>query len=139
MESPDSTTWVYKNESHLALSSSAGETADQDVVRTMVQDAVQEIVRWQPDTTQEEEEHESHEDFDSEGQLILDFEDDAEYSEPETLQILAYRTGRAQVRRDLVKDKTKRGFRPPPAARGRDTNNDRRQTSQVARKDKQTG
>ena len=100
----------------------------------MVQEAVQEIVPWQPEQTQaeDEEEYESNDDYDSEGQFILDFEDDAEYSESETLQILAYHTGRAQVRREIYKDKTNRGFRPPPATRGRD----RRQTRPPFRKDK---
>jgi len=59
----------------------------------------------------------------------LGFEDDAEYSESETLQILAYHTGRAQVRRDLLKDRTNRGFWPPPANRGRNPNRDRKATS----------
>ena len=59
----------------------------------------------------------SNSDFDAEGQLKLDFESEKEYSEGETLQILAYHTGRAQVRRDLFQDKTNRGYRPPPEVR----------------------
>ena len=55
----------------------------------MVQEVVQEIVPWQADTEQDEEEYDRNVDFDSEGQLILDFEDDAEYSESEALQFLA--------------------------------------------------
>ena len=46
---------------------------------------VQEIVPQQEDNEQDEEEYESNEDFDAEGQLILDFEEDAEYSESEAL------------------------------------------------------
>ena len=83
-----------------ATSSSAGESANPDVVRTMVQEMVQEIVPWQENQDQDEEEYESNEDSVSEGQLIVDFEDDAEYSESEALKILADHAGRAQVRRD---------------------------------------
>ena len=104
----------------------------------MAQVVVQDIVPWQDrEQQEEEEEYESNEDFDSEGQLILDFEDDAEYSESEALQILAYHTGRAQVRRDLLKDKTNRGFRPPPSTRGRDQARGRDQRSQ--KKDRNPG
>ena len=65
-------------------------------------------------TSEEAEELGSNDDYDSEGQLKVDFESQAEYPEVETLQILAYHTGTAQVRRDLLKDKSNRGFRPPP-------------------------
>ena len=80
----------------------------------MVQEVAQEIVTWQEENEQDEEEYESNEDVDSEGHLILDFDDDSEYSESEALQILAYHTGQAQVRRDLLQDKTNLGFRPRP-------------------------
>ena len=59
----------------------------------------------------------SNSDYDAEGQLKLGFESDKEYSEGEALQILAYHTGRVQVRRDLLQDKTNRGYRPPPEVR----------------------
>ena len=61
----------------------------------------------------------SNSDFDAEGQLKLDIEREKEYSEGESLQILAYHTGRAQVRRDLLQDKRNRGYRPPPKVRAR--------------------
>ena len=73
----------------------------------------------------------SNSDYNAEGRLKLGFESDKEYSETEALQILAYHTGRAQVRRDLLQDKSNRGYRPPPEVReqrrpkGRGTRSDK--------------
>ena len=51
-----------------ASSSLGGDPADQETIRTMVQEVVQEIVPWQDSEQKgEEEEYESNEDFDSEG------------------------------------------------------------------------
>ena len=93
-------------------------------LRTLVQETVQELVpsnaslsTSQPDSEQSIELL-SNSDYDAEGQLKLGFESDKEYSETEALQILAYHTGRAQVRRDLLQDKSNRGYRPPPEVRG---------------------
>ena len=79
-------------------------------LRTLVQETVQELVpsnaslsTSQPDSEQDIELL-SNSDYDAEGQLKFGFESDKEYSETEALQILAYHTGRAQVRRNLLQD-----------------------------------
>ena len=54
----------------------------------MLQEALQDTVPWQAEPAQDEREHESNDDFDAEGLLILDFEDDAEYSEPDPSAVL---------------------------------------------------
>ena len=48
--------------------STAGESMDSEMVRTMVREVVQEIVPWQEEADQDEEEYDSNGDFDSEGQ-----------------------------------------------------------------------
>ena len=55
------------------------------------QQAVQEIILWHPYAAQDEEEYESNDDFDSEGQSILDFEEDAEYEGSEPPEDIQYR------------------------------------------------
>ena len=59
-------------------------------------------------TSEEIDECDSNAEYDAEGQLKLDFDSGAEYPGMETLQILAYHTGRAQVRRGLLQDKSNR-------------------------------
>ena len=84
-------------------------------LRALVQETIQDMVPSNASlsTSQADSEHsvdfQSNSDFDAEGQLKLDFESEKEYSEGESLQILAYHTGRAQVRREPLQDKTKRG------------------------------
>ena len=56
MEGADSIEWARRSGPQLAPISSAGESADQDAVRTMALEIVQEIVPWQGDNIQEEEE-----------------------------------------------------------------------------------
>ena len=93
--------------------------ASQDL-RTLVQETIQGMVPSTASLSADSEQSAdllSNSDYDAEGQLKLGFESDKEYSEGEALQILAYHTGRAQVRRDLLQDKTNRGYRPPPEVR----------------------
>ena len=60
-------------------------------LRTAVKETIEEMFQPFEEMPPQEDadEYASNEDFDAEGQLKLDFDEDAEYSEPEALQILA--------------------------------------------------
>ena len=56
--------------------------------------------------------------LDHEGEPKVDIEDDVEYDEQESLQILAWHGGRAEVRKELQHRRNDRGYGKP-----RDTSN----------------
>ena len=85
-------------------------SVDAGMVRAMVQEAVQEYLPRQEEEDEREEENDeedengsmSHDDYDEEGYLLVEFDQDCdEYSESEAVHILANQIGRAQVRREL--------------------------------------